>query len=100
MLWIEKDFKSIVKIEFMDSTIIYDSLMTISYGYQLPIPGVISAYINFTNFDKQQYPISNIEKVYINNKLYSGKHIRTYQSILTAVPYFLFSIIFYTFSTS
>ena len=91
IFWLEKDVKSIVKIELIDGTNIYDSLMTISYGYQLPIPGLVSAYINFTDFHKTQYHLSDIETVSINNKLHSGKKLRLYQFVLTSVPYFLLS---------
>ena len=96
LFWIEKDIKSIVKIELLDGTNIYDSLMTVSYGYQLPIPGLVSAYINFTDFHKTQYHLSDIEKVSINNKSHSGKKLRLYQSALTSVPYFLLSGIIYS----
>ena len=96
IFWIENDVKSIVKIELIDGTNIYDSLMTILYGYQLPIPGLVSAYINFTDFHKTQYHLSDIEKVSINNKLHSGKKLRLYQSALTSVPYILLSGIIYS----
>ena len=96
LFWIEKEVKSIVKIDFIDETNIFDSLMTISYGYQLPIPGLVSAYINFTDFHKTQYHLSDIEKVSINNKLHSGKKLRLYRSALTSIPYFLLSGIIYS----
>ena len=96
LFWIEKEVKSIVKIYFIDETNIFDSLMIISYGYQLPIPGLVSAYINFTDFHKTQYHLSDIEKVSINNKLHSGKKLRLYRSALTSVPYFLLSGIIYS----
>ena len=96
LFWIEKEVKSIVKIDFIDETNIFDSLMTISYGYQLPIPGLVSAYINFTDSHKTQYHLSDIEKVSINNKLHSGKKLRLYRSALTSVPYFLLSGIIYS----
>ena len=63
LYWLENDTKSEVNIEFLNGKIVYDSLMTISYGYQLPIPGLIRAYINFTDYHNKQYYLSDIEKV-------------------------------------
>ena len=78
LFWIEKEVKSIVKIDFIDETNIFDSLMTISYGYQLPIPGLVSAYINFTDFHKTQYHLSDIEKVENYNQLSAQELSKTF----------------------
>ena len=96
LYWLENDTKSEVNIEFLNGKTVYDSLMTITYGYKLPIPGLITGYIHFIDNQTMQYQLLDIQQVYINDKLYSAKKMRKYQSILTSIPYILLSGIIYS----
>ena len=58
LFWMENDIESEVNIEFFNGKTVYDSLMIITYGYQLPIPGLITGYITFTDKHKTQYKLS------------------------------------------
>ena len=96
LYWLENDTKSEVNIEFLNGKTVYDSLMTITYGYKLPIPGLITGYINFTDNQKMQYQLLDIYQIYINDKLYSGKKLKMYQNLLTSMPYILLGGLIYS----
>ena len=89
LFWLENDTKKEINIEFLNGKTVYDSLMTITYGYKLPIPGLITGYIHFTDNQAMQYQLLDIKQVSINDKFYSGKKLKLYQSLLTSIPYIL-----------
>ena len=96
LFWLENDTKKEIKIEFLNGKTVYDSLMTITYGYELPIPGLISGYIHFTDKQANQYELLDIKQVSINDKFYSGKKLKMYQNLLTTIPYILLGGIIYS----
>ena len=96
MLWLENNINSNVNIELLNGHTVYDSLMTITYGYQLSIPGLLTSYIYFTDNQKTQYQLSNINKAFINNKYYSGKKLSFFQAFFTSIPYLLVFGVVYT----
>ena len=96
LYWLENDTKSEVNIEFLNGKTVYDSLMTITYGYKLPIPGLITGYIHFTDNQTMQYQLLDIQQASINDKFYSGKKLKMYQNLLTSIPYILLSGLIYS----
>ena len=96
LFWLENDTKKEINIEFLNGKTVYDSLMTITYGYKLPIPGLITGYINFTDSQKMQYQLLDIQQVSINDKFYSGKKLKMYQNLLTSIPYILLGGLIYS----
>ena len=96
LYWLENDTKKEINIEFLNGNTVYDSLMKITYGYKLPIPGLITGYINFTDSQKMQYQLLDIQQVSINDKFYSGKKLKMYQNLLTSIPYILLGGLIYS----
>ena len=96
LFWLENDAKKEINIEFLNGNTVYDSLMKITYGYKLPIPGLITGYINFTDRQKMQYQLLDIQQVSINDKFYSGKKLKMYQNLLTSIPYILLGGLIYS----
>ena len=96
LFWLENDTKKEINIEFLNGKTVYDSLMTITYGYKLPIPGLITGYINFTDSQKMQYQLLDIQQASINDKFYSGKKLKMYQNLLTSIPYILLGGLIYS----
>ena len=96
LYWIENDTKKEMKIEFLNGKTVYDSLMTITYGYKLPIPGLITGYIHFIDNQTMQYQLLDIQQIYINDKLYSGKKLKMYRNLLTSLPYILLGGLIYS----
>ena len=96
LFWLENDIKKEINIEFLNGKTVYDSLMTITYGYKLPIPGLITGYIHFTDNQTMQYQLLDIQQVSINNKFYSSKKLRIYRNLLTSIPYILLSGLIYS----
>ena len=96
LFWLENDTKKEINIEFLNGNTVYDSLMKITYGYKLPIPGLITGYINFTDSQKMQYQLLDIQQVSINDKFYSGKKLKMYQNLLTSIPYILLGGLIYS----
>jgi len=43
-----------------------------------------------------QYQLLDIQQVYINDKLYSGKKLKMYQNLLTSIPYILLGGLIYS----
>ena len=96
LYWLENDTKKEMKIEFLNGKTVYDSLMTITYGYKLPIPGLITGYIHFTDNQTMQYQLLDIQQASINDKFYSGKKLKIYRNLLTSIPYILLSGLIYS----
>ena len=67
LFWLENDTKKEINIEFLNGKTVYDSLMTITYGYKLPIPGLITGYIHFTDNQTMQYQLLDIKQLSIND---------------------------------
>ena len=96
LFWLENDTKKEINIEFLNGNTVYDSLMTITYGYKLPIPGLITGYIHFTDNQTMQYQLLDIQQASINDKFYSGKKLKIYRNLLTSIPYILLSGLIYS----
>ena len=96
LFWLENDTKKEINIEFLNGKTVYDSLMTITYGYKLPIPGLITGYIHFIDNQTMQYQLLDIQQIYINDKLYSGKKLKMYRNLLTSLPYILLGGLIYS----
>ena len=96
LYWLENDTKKEINIEFLNGKTVYDSLMTITYGYKLPIPGLITGYIHFTDNQTMQYQLLDIQQASINDKFYSGKKLKMYQNLLTSIPYILLGGLIYS----
>ena len=96
LFWLENDTKKEINIEFLNGKTVYDSLMTITYGYKLPIPGLITGYIHFTDNQTMQYQLLGIKQVSINDKFYSVKKLKMYQNLLTSIPYILLGGLIYS----
>ena len=96
LYWLENDAKKEINIEFLNGKTVYDSLMTITYGYKLPIPGLITGYIHFTDNQTMQYQLLDIKQVSINDKFYSVKKLKIYQNLLTSIPYILLGGLIYS----
>ena len=96
LFWLENDTKKEINIEFLNGKTVYDSLMTITYGYKLPIPGLITGYIHFTDNQAMQYQLLDIQQASINDKFYSGKKLKIYQNLLTSIPYILLGGLIYS----
>ena len=96
LYWLENDAKKEINIEFLNGKTVYDSLMTITYGYKLPIPGLITGYIHFIDNQTMQYQLLDIQQIYINDKLYSGKKLKMYRNLLTSLPYILLGGLIYS----